>query len=235
MTSAVVIKGMKVVRDGKILIPKLDLEVPRGKVMGLLGPSGSGKTTIFRSIVGVQAISEGSIQVLGLEAGTIGLRNKIGYLTQSASIYSDLTCEENLKYFSRILGTTEISVNEIIELIDLGANRKQLASTLSGGERARVALATALLGSPELLILDEPTVGLDPLLRIDLWKLFHRLAQQGKTLLISSHVMDEADRCDHLTLLREGKVLASGTPAELRAQANSSEMEDVFINLVGAK
>ena len=235
MTSAVVIKGMKVVRDGKILIPKLDLEVPRGKVMGLLGPSGSGKTTIFRSIVGVQAISEGSIQVLGLEAGTIGLRNKIGYLTQSASIYSDLTCEENLKYFSRILGTTEISVNEIIELIDLGSNRKQLASTLSGGERARLALATALLGSPELLILDEPTVGLDPLLRKDLWKLFHRLAQQGKTLLISSHVMDEADRCDHLTLLREGKVLASGTPAELKAQANSSEMEDVFIKLVGAK
>ncbi len=226
---------MKVVRDGKILIPKLDLEVPRGKVMGLLGPSGSGKTTIFRSIVGVQAISEGSIQVLGIEAGTIGLRNKIGYLTQSASIYSDLTCEENLKYFSRILGTTEISVNEIIELVDLGANRKQLASTLSGGERARVALATALLGSPELLILDEPTVGLDPLLRIDLWKLFHRLAQQGKTLLISSHVMDEADRCDHLTLLREGKVLASGTPTELKTQTNSSEMEDVFINLVGAK
>ncbi len=235
MTSAVVIKGMKVVRDGKILIPKLDLEVPRGKVMGLLGPSGSGKTTIFRSIVGVQAISEGSIQVLGIEAGTIGLRNKIGYLTQSASIYSDLTCEENLKYFSRILGTTEISVNEIIELVDLGTNRKQLASTLSGGERARVALATALLGSPELLILDEPTVGLDPLLRIDLWKLFHRLAQQGKTLLISSHVMDEADRCDHLTLLREGKVLASGTPTELKTQTNSSEMEDVFINLVGAK
>ncbi len=226
---------MKVVRDGKILIPKLDLEVPKGKVMGLLGPSGSGKTTIFRSIVGVQAISEGSIQVLGIEAGTTGLRNKIGYLTQSASIYSDLTCEENLKYFSRILGTTEISVNEIIELVDLGANRKQLASTLSGGERARVALATALLGSPELLILDEPTVGLDPLLRIDLWKLFHRLAQQGKTLLISSHVMDEADRCDHLTLLREGKVLASGTPTELKTQTNSSEMEDVFINLVGAK
>jgi len=235
MTSAVVIKGMKIVRDGKILIPNLGLSVPRGKVTGLLGPSGSGKTTIFRSIVGVQAIAEGSIQVLGLEAGTIGLRNKIGYLTQSASIYSDLTCEENLKYFSRILGTTEISVSQIIELVDLGSNRKQLASTLSGGERARLALATALLGSPELLILDEPTVGLDPLLRKDLWKLFHRLAQQGKTLLISSHVMDEADRCDELTLLREGKVLASGTPAELKAQANSSEMEDVFIKLVGAK
>ena len=226
---------MKIVRDGKILIPNLDLSVPRGKVTGLLGPSGSGKTTIFRSIVGVQAIAEGSIQVLGLEAGTLGLRNKIGYLTQSASIYADLTCEENLKYFSRILGTTEISVSQIIELVDLGSNREQLASTLSGGERARLALATALLGSPELLILDEPTVGLDPLLRKDLWKLFHRLAQQGKTLLISSHVMDEADRCDELTLLREGKVLASGTPAELKAQANSSEMEDVFINLVGAK
>ncbi len=203
--------------------------------MGLLGPSGSGKTTIFRSIVGVQAIAQGSVQVLGLEAGSVGLRTKIGYLTQSASVYSDLTCEENLKYFARILGTSEISVDEIFELVDLGANRKQLASSLSGGERARLALATALLGSPELLILDEPTVGLDPLLRMELWKLFHRLAQQGKTLLVSSHVMDEAERCDELTLLREGKILATGTPAELKSQTACDDMEDVFISLVGAK
>lgn len=203
--------------------------------MGLLGPSGSGKTTIFRSIVGVQAIAQGSVQVLGLEAGSVGLRTKIGYLTQSASVYSDLTCEENLKYFARILGTSEISVDEIFELVDLGPNRKQLASSLSGGERARLALATALLGSPELLILDEPTVGLDPLLRMELWKLFHRLAQQGKTLLVSSHVMDEAERCDELTLLREGKILATGTPAELKSQTACDDMEDVFISLVGAK
>ena len=175
------------------------------------------------------------MQVLGLEAGSVGLRTKIGYLTQSASVYSDLTCEENLKYFARILGTSEISVDEIFELVDLGANRKQLASFLSGGERARLALATALLGSPELLILDEPTVGLDPLLRMELWKLFHRLAQQGKTLLVSSHVMDEAERCDELTLLREGKILATGTPAELKSQTACDDMEDVFISLVGAK
>ncbi|MEI6844261.1 MAG: ABC transporter ATP-binding protein [Actinomycetes bacterium] len=235
MANAVEISGLKIIRDGKVLIPALNFSVPSGKIRGLLGPSGSGKTTIFRSIVGVQAIAQGSVQVLGLEAGSVGLRTKIGYLTQSASVYSDLTCEENLKYFARILGTSEISVDEIFELVDLGANRKQLASSLSGGERARLALATALLGSPELLILDEPTVGLDPLLRMELWKLFHRLAQQGKTLLVSSHVMDEAERCDELTLLREGKILATGTPAELKSQTACDDMEDVFISLVGAK
>lgn len=235
MANAVEISSLKIIRDGKVLIPALNFSVPSGKIMGLLGPSGSGKTTIFRSIVGVQAIAQGSVQVLGLEAGSVGLRTKIGYLTQSASVYSDLTCEENLKYFARILGTSEISVDEIFELVDLGANRKQLASSLSGGERARLALATALLGSPELLILDEPTVGLDPLLRMELWKLFHRLAQQGKTLLVSSHVMDEAERCDELTLLREGKILATGTPAELKSQTACDDMEDVFISLVGAK
>jgi len=235
VANAVEISGLKIIRDGKVLIPALNFSVPSGKIRGLLGPSGSGKTTIFRSIVGVQAIAQGSVQVLGLEAGSVGLRTKIGYLTQSASVYSDLTCEENLKYFARILGTSEISVDEIFELVDLGANRKQLASSLSGGERARLALATALLGSPELLILDEPTVGLDPLLRMELWKLFHRLAQQGKTLLVSSHVMDEAERCDELTLLREGKILATGTPAELKSQTACDDMEDVFISLVGAK
>jgi len=235
VANAVEISGLKIIRDGKVLIPALNFSVPSGKIRGLLGPSGSGKTTIFRSIVGVQAIAQGSVQVLGLEAGSVGLRTKIGYLTQSASVYSDLTCEENLKYFARILGTSEISVDEIFELVDLGPNRKQLASSLSGGERARLALATALLGSPELLILDEPTVGLDPLLRMELWKLFHRLAQQGKTLLVSSHVMDEAERCDELTLLREGKILATGTPAELKSQTACDDMEDVFISLVGAK
>ncbi|TRZ87680.1 MAG: ABC transporter ATP-binding protein [Streptomycetaceae bacterium] len=235
MTNAVDIKSMNVVRDGKVLIPSLDFSVPSGKITGLLGPSGGGKTTIFRCIVGVQQITKGSVSVLGMEAGSIGLRSKIGYLTQSASIYSDLTCEENLRYFSRILGSLEISVDEMLQLVDLESNRKQLASTLSGGERARLALATALLGSPELLILDEPTVGLDPVLRIELWKLFHQLANQGKTLIVSSHVMDEAERCDELMLLREGKVLATGTPKELKAKTQCTEMEDVFISLVSAQ
>lgn len=208
------------------------MSVGRGIIAGLLGPSGSGKTTIFRSIVGVQQTHAGTITVLDQPAGAKDLRTRIGYFTQSASIYSDLTCLENLHYFARLLGDSEISVEKVIDLVDLRKNRKQIASSLSGGERARLALATALLGKPELLILDEPTVGLDPVLRRDLWDLFHRLADQGKTLLISSHVMDEADRCDILFLLRDGKVLASGTPQGLKEQTGKDEMEDVFISLV---
>ena len=208
------------------------MSVGRGIITGLLGPSGSGKTTIFRSIVGVQETQVGTITVLGQPAGAKDLRTRVGYFTQSASIYSDLTCLENLHYFARLLGDSEISVEEMIDLVDLRKNRKQIAASLSGGERARLALATALLGKPELLILDEPTVGLDPVLRRDLWNLFHRLADQGKTLLISSHVMDEADRCDMLFLLRNGKVLASGTPHGLKEEMGKKEMEEVFISLV---
>lgn len=232
MSEGVSICDLKIIREGKTIIPDLSMSIETGKIVGLLGPSGSGKTTILRSIVGVQAIAAGSITVLGHAAGSKGVRTRIGYFTQSASIYTDLTCLENLRYFAKVLGQSEISVHEVLELVDLTKNQKQLASSLSGGERARLALATALLGRPELLILDEPTVGLDPVLRRDLWNLFHRLADQGKTLLISSHVMDEADRCDSLFLLREGRVLSSGTPHDLKANANTHEMEQVFISLV---
>jgi len=238
MQEGIHITDLKIVRDGKTIIPDLNMKVAKGKIVGLLGPSGSGKTTILRGIVGVQAIAAGTITVLGFAAGSKDLRKRIGYFTQNASIYTDLTCLENLRYFAQILGdgsAQEISVQEVLELVDLTKNEKQLASSLSGGERARLALATALLGKPELLILDEPTVGLDPVLRRDLWNLFHKLANQGKTLLISSHVMDEADRCDELFLLREGRVLANGTPHELKAQAHTHEMESVFISLVEKK
>lgn len=232
MSESLTISNLRVVRDKKTIIPNLNISVGRGVIAGLLGPSGSGKTTIFRSIVGVQKTQAGTITVLDKPAGAKDLRTRIGYFTQSASIYSDLTCLENLHYFARLLGDSEISVEEIIDLVDLRKNRKQIASSLSGGERARLALATALLGKPELLILDEPTVGLDPVLRRDLWDLFHRLADQGKTLMISSHVMDEADRCDILFLLRDGKVLAEGTPQGLKDQTGKDEMEEVFISLV---
>lgn len=232
MQQSVQITDLRVVRDGKTIIPDLTMSFERGIIAGLLGPSGSGKTTILRSIVGVQKTQAGTITVLNHPAGAKELRTKIGYLTQNASIYSDLSCLENLHYFARLLGDSEISVEEVIDLVDLGKNRKQMASALSGGERARLALATALLGRPELLILDEPTVGLDPVLRRDLWDLFHRLADQGKTLIISSHVMDEAERCDILFLLRDGKVLASGTPAGLKEATGKVEMDAVFIALV---
>lgn len=232
MSDGVSISNLKVVRENKTIISNLSMNVGQGIIAGLLGPSGSGKTTIFRSIVGVQQTQAGTITVLGQPAGAKDLRTRIGYFTQSASIYSDLTCLENLQYFARILGNSQISVEEVIDLVDLRENRKQMAASLSGGERARLALATALLGKPELLILDEPTVGLDPVLRRDLWVLFHRLADQGKTVLISSHVMDEADRCDFLFLLRDGEVLASGTPQGLKNKTKKNEMEDVFISLV---
>lgn len=232
MHESIQISNLRVIRDEKVILPGLTMSIERGIIAGLLGPSGSGKTTIFRSIVGVQEIQAGRITVLDHPAGAKELRAKIGYLTQSASIYSDLTCLENLRYFARLLGDSEISVEEIIDLVDLRRNRKQLASSLSGGERTRLALATALLGKPELLILDEPTVGLDPVLRRDLWNLFRRLSNQGKTLLISSHVMDEADHCDILFLLRDGKVLASGAPGDLKQRSGKEEMEDVFISLV---
>jgi ABC-2 type transport system ATP-binding protein len=226
------IRNLCVARNEITIIPNLDLEISSGKITGLLGPSGSGKTTIFRSIVGVQKIRKGSITVLGQSAGSKSLRHRIGYLTQSAGIYSDLSCLENLRFFERVLGITDISVEEVIDLVDLRKNRKQVASSLSGGERARLALATTLLGKPEILILDEPTVGLDPVLRSEMWRIFHILAEQGKTLLISSHVMDEADRCDTLVLLRDGKALASGTPQELREKTGAPDMESVFIALV---
>ncbi len=232
MHESVRITNLRVVRDGKVILPDLNMSIERGIIAGVLGPSGSGKTTIFRSIVGVQETQAGTITVLDRPAGAKDLRTKIGYFTQNASIYSDLTCLENLHYFARLLGDSEISVEEIIDLVDLRKSRKQIASSLSGGERARLALATALLGKPELLILDEPTVGLDPVLRRDLWDLFHRLSDLGKTLIISSHVMDEADRCDILFLLRDGKVLASGTPLGLKEESGKTNMGDVFISLV---
>lgn len=235
MLEVLQISNLSIIRDGRIIISDLDASVASGMIVGLLGPSGSGKTTLFRSIVGVQQVQQGDITVLGQSAGSKNLRDRIGYLTQNASIYSDLTCIENLRYFSRLLGQSDFSVEEVLELVDLTRNRKQLASSLSGGERTRLALATALIGKPELLVLDEPTVGLDPILRRDLWNLFHQLADQGRTFLISSHVMDEAERCDRIILLREGKVLEEGTPPELKARTGMSDMESVFISLVGAQ
>ena len=235
MPSAISITNLTVNRDGNTILHEFDLEVESGKILGLLGPSGSGKTTVMRSIVGLQHLTAGSIKVFGIPAGEKELRNRISYSTQDASIYRDLTCSENLDYFSALQGRSSTTTLEILELVDLGKNRKQLAGTLSGGERARLALATALVGKPEILILDEPTVGLDPLLRRDLWSLFHRFTEAGKTLLVSSHMMQEADHCDELVLLREGAILAKGSPPQLRREAGLENMDAVFISLVEKK
>jgi ABC-2 type transport system ATP-binding protein len=229
--SAIEIRGLRVRRGGKLVLDGLSLEVAAGSVTGLLGPSGSGKSTLIRAIVGVQIVEAGEVVVLGEPAGSPQLRSRVGYVTQAPSVYGDLTVRENLGYFARILRVEPGRVEETIDEVDLRPQANQLVNRLSGGQRARVSLATALLNRPELLVLDEPTVGLDPVLRRDLWRLFHSLAESGSTLLVSSHVMDEANRCHALLLLRDGGLLGSQTPDELRRRTGLQDLEAAFLAL----
>ena len=231
---AVEVDGLEVVRGGRVVLRDVSLRLASGRLTGLLGPSGSGKTTLIRSIVGVQVVADGSVRVLGLPAGSPELRRRVAYVTQAPSVYADLSVRENLAYFARVLGVGGARVDEAIAVVDLGDHADQVVRTLSGGERSRVSLATALLGHPELLVLDEPTVGLDPVLRRDLWATFHRLAAEGATLLVSSHVMDEADRCDELLLMRDGRIVAAESPAALRARTGEQELEAAFLAVAEA-
>ena len=231
---AIEVGDLRVERGGKVVLDRLSLSVPAGLITGLLGPSGSGKSTLLRSIVGVQRIAAGTITVLGGPAGSPGLRRRVGYVTQAPSIYADLTVRENLRYFARLLEARRGQIQEVIEIVGLTALADQIVDRLSGGERARASLATALLGEPDLLVLDEPTVGLDPVLRRDLWATFHTLAAGGTTLLVSSHVMDEAERCHELLLLRDGRLLAAGTPRELRDRTGVDALDEVFLRLIEA-
>jgi len=226
------IRGLTVVRGGRPVLRDLTFDVPRGRVVGLLGPSGSGKSTLMRGIVGVQIIAGGSIEVLGRPAGDPALRSRVAYVTQAPSIYRDLTVRENVRYFARLLGAPDPEVDRVIAAVDLIAFEDIPAANLSGGQLIRASLAAALLGSPELLVLDEPTVGLDPVLRRDLWRAFHALAAASATLLVSSHVMDEARECDEILLMREGALLARGAPASLLHETGTTDLGDAFLRLV---
>jgi len=221
-----------VVRGGAEVLHELDVEVPVGEITGLLGPSGCGKSTLMRAIVGVQIVQGGSVTVLGEAAGSSGLRARVGYVTQAPSVYLDLSVEENLRYFATILRATPARVAEVMRAVDIQQLAGRAVGALSGGQVARVSLATALLNEPPLLVLDEPTVGLDPVLRRDLWKTFRALADAGTTLLVSSHVMDEADRCDRILLMRDGSILATGTPSQLRADTGAGDLDGAFLTLV---
>ncbi|WP_158840385.1 ABC transporter ATP-binding protein [Saccharothrix deserti] len=232
MSNAVGVDRLRVVRGGREVVRGVGFDVPRGSVTGLLGPSGCGKTTLLRAVVGVQVVASGRVTVLGHPAGSAVLRDRIGYSTQSPSVYADLTVAENLAYFASILRAPRGDVDRVLEEVGLKGNADQLVTTLSGGERGRASLAVALLGKPEVIVLDEPTVGLDPVLREDLWLLFHRLADAGAALLVSSHVMDEAARCDRLLLMRDGALLADDTPDALRAQTGTQDLEQAFLALV---
>ncbi len=235
MNNAVEVRDLRVVRGANDVLRGLDFTVRAGEVTGLLGPSGSGKTTLMRSLVGVQRITAGSVEVFGRPAGAPSLRAEIGYVTQDASVYPDLTVTENLRFFGRILGVPDSRVTECIDLVDLADSADAVVAELSGGQRSRVYLAVALLASPRLRVLDEPTVGLDPVLRVELWESFHRFAREGAAVLVSSHVMDEAERCDRLLLMRAGAIIADGSPAEIRERTGAADIEQAFLHLVEQK
>ncbi|MET9576681.1 MULTISPECIES: ABC transporter ATP-binding protein [Streptomyces] len=239
-TPAVHAENLTVVRGPRTVLRNLGFTVPRGQITGLLGPSGCGKSTLMRALVGTQAKVTGTLDVLGRPAGHPTLRTRIGYVTQAPSVYDDLTVRQNLDYFAAILdpgrpaaARRDADVTRAIADVDLTTHADSLAGNLSGGQRNRVSLAVALLGSPELLVLDEPTVGLDPVLRRDLWNLFHDIATgRGATLLVSSHVMDEAERCHRLLLMRDGELLADDTPDALRTRTGATTVEEAFLRLV---
>jgi ABC-2 type transport system ATP-binding protein len=231
---AIVVRDLRVVRGETTVLPGVSLEIGSGIVTGLLGPSGSGKSTLLRSLVGVQVVEHGEVTVLGLPAGTPALRRRVAYVTQAPSVYVDLSVRENLHYFARILDVSTARIDDVLATVGLEGFEARVIGTLSGGERSRVSLAAALLGEPELLVLDEPTVGLDPVLRLELWRSFHALAREGTTILVSTHVMDEADRCNELVLQREGAVVATGSPDAIREQTGCDDLEQAFIAIAEA-
>jgi ABC-2 type transport system ATP-binding protein len=228
---AISISHLRVIRGRNLVIPDLSLEVPRGALVGLLGPSGSGKSTLMRSIVGSQIVADGTITVLNHPAGTAPLRSRVGYVTQAPSVYMDLTARDNLRYFAALVSAPKCDVQRVLDTVGLADCADRPVNTLSGGQLTRVSLAVALVGQPELLIMDEPTVGLDPVLRRDLWKVFHELSRAGVTLVVSSHVMDEATRCDRLLIMRKGEILFDGTLAEMLKVTGAKDPDGAFLAL----
>lgn len=226
------VEHLTVVRGGRTALDDVSVRIARGSITGLLGPSGCGKTTFMRSIVGTQVVASGSVTVLGRPAGSAELRGRVGYVTQSATVYDDLRVLDNVRYFASLYGTGAAAADEAIATVGLADHRTALCGNLSGGQRTRASLACALVAHPEVLVLDEPTVGLDPVLRVELWHQFHQLAQRGTTLLVSSHVMDEADHCADLLLMRDGKLLAHTSPDQLREDTACTSLEEAFLSVI---
>lgn len=229
---AVVVESLVVERGGRRVLNEISLHIRRGSIAGVLGPSGCGKTTLMRAIVGTQIVASGTVAVLGVAAGSTALRRKVGYVTQAPSVYRDLSVHDNVSFFAALYGRSASDVRAAIETVGLSANAASLAGELSGGQLSRVSLASALVAEPELLVLDEPTVGLDPVLRAELWLRLREIAAAGATLVVSSHVMDEAEQCDVLVLMRDGRVLAQSTAAELLARTHETNLERAFLTLI---
>jgi ABC-2 type transport system ATP-binding protein len=229
---AIDVQSLRIIRGKRVAVDDVTMQIARGTITGLLGPSGCGKTTLMRSIVGTQIVAGGTVTVLGRPAGSPELRDRVGYVTQDPTIYNDLRIVDNVRYFAALYGTDAEAADDAIAAVGLEDHRTAVCGNLSGGQRTRASLACALVSHPELLVLDEPTVGLDPVLRVDLWEKFHQLASHGTTLLVSSHVMDEADHCGDLLLMREGKLLAHSTPAKLREETGCQSLEEAFLSII---
>jgi ABC-2 type transport system ATP-binding protein len=234
-TGAIEVSDLTVVRGNQPVLSGLTLDIRSGAVTGLLGPSGCGKSTLMRSIVGVQVVASGTVTVLGEAAGSASLRSRVGYVTQAPSVYTDLSIQENLRFFASIVRADARRIADVVETVGLGGFETRIVGELSGGQRSRVSLATALLGGPSVLVLDEPTVGLDPVLREDLWQTFHRLASEGTTLLVSSHVMDEAAQCDEILLMRDGAILRHTTPEGLRSETGETDLGRAFLAIIESR
>ena len=228
----IVIDHLRVIRGKRPAIHDLSVQIARGTITGLLGPSGCGKTTLMRSIVGTQILTAGSVTVLGQPAGSAPLRRRVGYMPQDVTIYDDLRIVDNVRYFASLYGMGASDADQAVSTVGLDDHRTALCGNLSGGQRTRVSLACALVAAPDLLVLDEPTIGLDPVLRVDLWEQFHQLARRGTTLLVSSHVMDEADHCGDLLLMREGHLLAHSSPTKLREDTGCQSLEEAFLSVI---
>ena len=233
-TYAVNIDGVSKSFGSFMALNGVTLRVRKGEIYGLLGPNGAGKTTLIRLIVGLLEAQAGTVTVLGQRMPNVPVLRHIGYMTQAAALYPALSVEENVRFFAAINGAEE-GVKDALELVQLYDRRKSVVSTLSGGMRTRCSLACAVVHRPELLLLDEPTVGVDPELRVQLWEDFRRMAEAGTTIVVSSHVMDEADRCQRLGLIQYGRLIDEGSPADIRAKAGTQNLEEAFLALAGRR
>ncbi|NOU76217.1 ATP-binding cassette domain-containing protein [Paenibacillus sp. LMG 31458] len=225
--------------DEKVVLNGITLAVPKAHIFGLLGPSGSGKTTLVRMIAGIDVPTSGTVHVLGQQMPQLAMLSKIGYMAQSDALYAELTAQENLEFFASLYGLTGTKrkqrIHDVMELVDLGSHLKKQISNYSGGMKRRLSLAISLLHEPDILILDEPTVGIDPVLRKSIWQELTNLSQQGTTILVTTHVMDEADKCHQLGMIRDGILTAVGTPDELKQATSSATIEEAFLYYGGVK